>query len=286
MPPNQGDIQGFFFNPAHTWAFRIPSSKLDLRMKYKNVAFVASELTEAQDALKRLKELYPSVAPEEADVIVALGGDGFVLEALHRYMDTKIPIYGMNRGTVGFLMNEYDEDSLIERLEKADASKLKPLRMQAWDINGDKHEALAINEVSLLRETRQAAKLKILIDGIERLDDMICDGALVSTPAGSTAYNLSAHGPIIPIGADVLALTPISVFRPRRWRGALLPKTAKVEFQVASPKTRPVSATADSTEIRDVERVIVFEDQDNAMTLLYNSDHNLEERIIKEQFQP
>ena len=255
-------------------------------MKYKNVAFVASDLTQAQAAIKRLKHRYPSVPPEEADVIVALGGDGFVLEALHRYMATKTPIYGMNRGTVGFLMNEYDEESLIERLENADASNLKPLKMQAWDIQGVKHEALAINEVSLLRETRQAAKLKILVDDIERLDGMICDGVLVSTPAGSTAYNLSAHGPIIPIGADVLALTPISVFRPRRWRGALLPKSAKVEFQIASPKQRPVSATADSTEVRDVERVVVFEDTENALTLLYNPDHNLEERILKEQFQP
>jgi NAD+ kinase len=255
-------------------------------MEYKSIAFVAAKQSQAQDAIKRLKHRYSSVVPKNADVIVALGGDGFILETLHRYMADGTPIYGMNRGTIGFLMNEYDEDNLIERLAKVEATKLKPLKMQAWDTNGILHEALAINEVSLLRETHQAAKLKILVDDIERLDNMICDGAMVSTPAGSTAYNLSAHGPIIPIGADVLALTPISVFRPRRWRGALLPKSAKVEFQVSTPKLRPVSATADSTEIRDVERVVVFEDTQSALTLLYNPEHNLEERILKEQFQP
>ncbi len=255
-------------------------------MDYQKLAFVAAQHIQAQDALTRLQDRYAHVVPEEADVIVALGGDGFVLETLHRYLDAKTPIYGMNRGTVGFLMNEYDEENLIERLKNADASELKPLRMQAWDMSGTKHEALAINEVSLLRETRQAAKLKILIDDIERLDGMICDGALVSTPAGSTAYNLSAHGPIIPIGAAVLALTPISVFRPRRWRGALLPISAKIEFQVATPDLRPVSATADSTEIRDVTHVIVREDKESALTLLYDPEHNLKERILKEQFQP
>jgi len=255
-------------------------------MDYQSIAFVAAKQNQAQNALIRLQGQYTCVSPDEADVIVALGGDGFVLETLHRYMDTKIPIYGMNRGTVGFLMNEYDENGLINRLANAEKTDLKPLRMQAWDMNGKKHEALAINEVSLLRETRQAAKLKILIDDIERLEGIICDGALVSTPAGSTAYNLSAHGPIIPIGADVLALTPISVFRPRRWRGALLPSSAKIEFQVESPEKRPVSATADSTEIRDVERVIIYEDKEHALTLLYDPEHNLEERILKEQFQP
>lgn len=255
-------------------------------MSDQKIAFVAAMQAEAQDALARLSKRYDHVTPESADVIVALGGDGFVLGMLHRYMARNIPIYGMNRGTVGFLMNEYDEDNVLERLSKAEATELKPLKMQAWDVDGVKHEALAINEVSLLRETRQAAKLKILIDDIERLDGMICDGALVSTPAGSTAYNLSAHGPIIPIGADVLALTPISVFRPRRWRGALLPKSAKVEFQVDEPDKRPVSATADSTEIRDVVRVVVCEDKESALTLLYDPEHNLEERILKEQFQP
>lgn len=266
--------------------FRIALSALDFNMKYKNIAFVAAKQTQAQDALKRLKHLYASIAPEDADVIISLGGDGFMLETLHRYIADNKPVYGMNRGTVGFLMNEYNEDGLLERISKAEKTELKPLKMQAWDIKGVLHEALAINEVSLLRETRQAAKLKILVDDIERLDSMICDGALVSTPAGSTAYNLSAHGPIIPIGADVLALTPISVFRPRRWRGALLPKSAKVEFQVTAPELRPVSATADSTEIRGVKRVVVFEDTNSALTLLYDPEHNLEERILKEQFQP
>lgn len=255
-------------------------------MGTQKIAFVAARQAEAQDALAQLSARYDHVSTDHADVIVALGGDGFVLEILHRFMASKTPIYGMNRGTVGFLMNEYNEDDLVERLSKADATELKPLKMQAWDLQGTKHEALAINEVSLLRETRQAAKLKIMIDDIERLDGMICDGALVATPAGSTAYNLSAHGPIIPIGADVLALTPISVFRPRRWRGALLPKSAKVEFLVDEPDKRPVSATADSTEVRDVVRVIVCEDQESALTLLYDPEHNLEERILKEQFQP
>lgn len=267
-------------------SFRTRKIALVSFMEYKNIAFVAAKQTQAQDALKRLKRQYPSVAPKDSDAIVALGGDGFILETLHRYMADNKPIYGMNRGTIGFLMNEYNEDNLNERLAKVEATKLKPLKMQAWDTKGILHEALAINEVSLLRETHQTANLKILVDDIERLDDMICDGAMVSTPAGSTAYNLSAHGPIIPIGADVLALTPISVFRPRRWRGALLPKSAKVEFQVSTPQLRPVSATADSTEIRDVERVIVFEDTQSALTLLYDPEHNLEERILKEQFQP
>ena len=267
-------------------SFRIALSALDFSMDYKNIAFVAAKQTQAQDALKRLKHRYASIAPEDADVIISLGGDGFILETLHRYIADNKPVYGMNRGTVGFLMNEYKEDGLLERISRAEKTELKPLKMQAWDIKGVLHEALAINEVSLLRETRQAAKLKILVDDIERLDSMICDGALVSTPAGSTAYNLSAHGPIIPIGADVLALTPISVFRPRRWRGALLPKSAKVEFQVTTPEMRPVSATADSTEIRGVKRVVVFEDTNSALTLLYDPEHNLEERILKEQFQP
>jgi len=252
----------------------------------KKIAFVAARQAEAQEALTRLTALYAHVDTKDADVIVALGGDGFVLETLHRYHAENIPVYGMNRGTVGFLMNEYAEENLQERLAKADSTRLKTLKMQAWDVSGVLHEAIAINEVSLLRETRQAAKLKILIDGIERLDGMICDGALVSTPAGSTAYNLSAHGPIIPLGADVLALTPISVFRPRRWRGALLPISARVEFVVDTPDLRPVSATADSTEIRDVVRVVVSQDKTSTLTLLYDPEHNLEERILKEQFQP
>lgn len=255
-------------------------------MPDQKISFVAARQEDAQQALSRLTERYPHVSPENADVIVALGGDGFMLETLHSHMTSKKPIYGMNRGTVGFLMNEYQEDNLIERISAAVGTKLKPLKMEAWDMNGDKHEAKAINEVALLRETRQTAKLKILIDDIERLGDLICDGALVSTPAGSTAYNLSAHGPIIPLGSDVLALTPISVFRPRRWRGALLPNTAKVEFVIDNPEKRPVSATADSTEIRDVVRVVIREDRKNARTLLYDPEHNLEERILKEQFQP
>jgi len=253
---------------------------------FKNIAIVAADMPEAQEAGTRLRQRYGSAAPEDADVIVALGGDGFMLNTLHGVIDRPIPIYGMNKGSVGFLMNTYDEDGLPERLAAAEAAQLHPLRMAAWDTAGDKHEALAFNEVSLIRQSRQAAKIKILVDGVERLDELICDGVMVSTPAGSTAYNLSAAGPIIPMGAGVLALTPISVFRPRRWRGALLPHRAAVEFQVADAEFRRVSVAADSHEVRDVARVTVSEDRSVALTLLFDPEHNLEERILKEQFQP
>lgn len=255
-------------------------------MDFSKIAFVSADTEAGNAALKRLQDRYEHVAPEEADLIVALGGDGFMLEVLHRYIDRQVPIYGMNRGSVGFLMNTFREHGLIERLRKAESVVLHPLRMRARLADGTEVGALAINEVSLLRETRQAAKVRIRIDGKQRLDELICDGVLVSSPAGSTAYNLSAHGPIIPLGAGILALTPISAFRPRRWRGALLPHTAKVTFEVLEADKRPVSAVADYTEARDVTEVDVHEDRSIHLTLLFDPEHNLEERIIAEQFVP
>lgn len=251
----------------------------------RTLSFVASRSKEAQNGLARLKRRYKHVPPSKGDVIVALGGDGFVLETLHRYMERDVPIFGMNKGTVGFLMNEYREDKLRERVALAEEVSLRPLEMIAMR-KGRRKRALAINEVSLLRETRQAAKLRISVDGIVRIPELICDGILLATPAGSTAYNLSAHGPIIPIGADVMALTPISAFRPRRWRGALLPQRAVVRFEVLEPEKRPVSAVADHTEVRDVSWVEVREDRARRMRMLFDPEHNLEERILNEQFIP
>jgi len=249
------------------------------------IAFVASDADKAQSALKALSACYASVAtPEEADVVVALGGDGFMLHTLRALIGGGKPIYGMNRGTVGFLMNEYSPDGLIDRLMKAEALKLYPLRMKATRVDGTVEDAIAINEVSVFRETRQAAKIDIRVDGVARLNGLVCDGVLLATPAGSTAYNLSAHGPIVPLGAGVLALTPISAFRPRRWRGALLPQSAQVEFEIRSTAKRPVSAVADSTEVRDVAHVAIFEDRTVAATIMFDPEHNLEERILKEQF--
>jgi NAD+ kinase len=254
-------------------------------MYHAKIAFVAADTEAGSAALKRLQDRYPHVPPEEAEVIVALGGDGFMLETLHRWLHRGVPIYGMNRGTVGFLMNGFREHGLPERLHRAQPVELHPLRMVARLGDGSIVEALAINEVSLFRETRQAAKLQIRIDGKVRLDELICDGALVSTPAGSTAYNLSAHGPIVPLGAGIMALTPISAFRPRRWRGALLPHHARVSFEVLEAGKRPVSAVADYTEARDVMEVEVREARDVRLTLLFDPEHNLEERILAEQFQ-
>ncbi|KAF0137482.1 MAG: NAD+ kinase [Rhodospirillaceae bacterium] len=249
-------------------------------------SFVAGDGPLAQDALQRLQNRYAHVPPEQADIIVALGGDGFILKTLHRYLHRHVPIYGMNRGTVGFLMNNFREDDLLVRLERAEPVKLHPLRMAARRINGEVMEALAINEVSLLREARQAAKIRVLIDRRVRLEELICDGVLVCTPAGSTAYNLSAHGTILPLGANLLGLTPISAFRPRRWLGALLPHTASIDFEIREPLKRPVSAVADYTDVRQVTSVHVREDRGIAMTLLFDPEHNLEERILMEQFLP
>jgi NAD+ kinase len=255
-------------------------------MKFHNVAFVAADNEAAQRAHRHLTHRYGATPINQADVIVALGGDGFMLETLHHYLDRHVPIYGMNRGTVGFLMNVYAEDALMERLERAEMVRLHPLAMKAVTIDGKTHEALAINEVSLLRETRQAAKIRIRVDGKVRLEELICDGVLVATPAGSTAYNLSAHGPIVPMGAGVLALTPISAFRPRRWRGALLSHKAVVSFEILEGDKRPAAAVADYTEVRDVVRVEVREDREIGLDLLFDPEHNLEERILAEQFLP
>jgi NAD+ kinase len=238
---------------------------------------------EAADALAALRQRHEDAGAAQADVIVALGGDGFMLQTLHAFLKTGKPIYGMNLGSVGFLMNEYREDALLDRLRVAEQAVVHPLRMTAH--TRDKPvEALAFNEVSLLRETRQAAKIRIMVDDRPRIAELICDGVLVSTPAGSTAYNLSAHGPILPIDAALLALTPISAFRPRRWRGALLPHRARVRFEILESGKRPVSAVADDFEVRDVTAVDVAEDRSIAMTMLYDKGHNLDERILSEQF--
>ncbi len=248
------------------------------------LAFLASDRPEAIEAKARLTTRYGDVGKDEAQVIVALGGDGFMLEVLHEAKETHKPIYGMNRGSVGFLMNEYSEDALLERINAAERAVIHPLTMVAIDSKRRTHRAMAINEVSLLRQTRQTAKLRISIDGKVRLGELSCDGALVATPAGSTAYNLSAHGPIIPLDARVLALTPISAFRPRRWRGALLAHTARVSFEILEADKRPVSAVADNLEVRDVVEVHVAEDRDTAMHMLFDAGRSLEERVLAEQF--
>ena len=249
-------------------------------------AFEASDTEEARAALARLRARYGTLPAEDAEVIVALGGDGFMLETLHRYLERGVPIYGMNCGTVGFLMNASGEDDLPARLTRAERVVLHPLSMVAHGIGGETAEALAINEVSLLRQSRQAAKLRIRVDGVVRMEELICDGILLATPAGSTAYNLSAHGPIVPMGSRLLPLTPISAFRPRRWRGALLPDSARVAIEVLEAAKRPVSATADFTEVRDVARVEIREDSSVSLHLMFDPEHDLEERIIKEQFLP
>lgn len=252
--------------------------------RFKKIAFVAARGETAEAARERLASRYGDTPPEKADVIVALGGDGFMLQTLHQYMTSQKPIYGMNQGTLGFLMNEYREHDLPERLAEAHTATVHPLRMRATTENGTQHEALAINEVALLRQTRQTAKLRIHIDGRVRVEELVCDGVMVATPAGSTAYNLSAHGPVLPLSAGVLALTPISAFRPRRWRGALLGRAATVKIEVLETAKRPVSATADFNEVRDVVTVEIREAPELALTLLFDVGHSLEERILNEQF--
>jgi NAD+ kinase len=245
--------------------------------------FVATSVPEAQSALANLRQQYDDAGPEKAEIIVALGGDGFMLQTLHTYLGQNKPIYGMNLGSVGFLMNEYNESELPERLAKAERAVINPLRMRATTADAC-IDGLAFNEVSLLRQTRQATKLRILVDGKVRISELICDGALVSTPVGSTAYNLSAHGPILPIDSALLALTPISAFRPRRWRGALLPHRAKVRFEALEVEKRPVSAVADGLEVRNIMSVDVAEDHSVSMVMLYEAGRNLDERILTEQF--
>lgn len=250
------------------------------------LAFFAARGDEAHAAKQELVKLYGDYDTQDADVIVALGGDGTMLEALHHTIDLDMdkPVYGMNRGNVGFLTNPYHVENLVERLSNILEIVIHPLLMQAVDKHGDSHEALAFNEVSLFREQRQAAKIKVFVNDIERIPELVCDGVLVSTPAGSTAYNLSASGPIVPLDANILALTPISPFRPRRWRGALLPNTAQFGFEVLEADKRPVSATADNKEFRDIQKVNIHESRSISRRLLFNPDHGLYERILTEQF--
>jgi NAD+ kinase len=250
----------------------------------QHVAFIASQTPEAREACARLEKAYGNAAPDKADVIVALGGDGLMLQTLHKFMNSGKPIYGMHRGTVGFLMNEYDEAELFERIAAAHMTIIHPLVMRARDATGKIHEHRAINEVSLFRQSAQAAHLRILVDGQERMAELVADGVMVATPAGSTAYNLSAQGPIIPINASMLALTPISPFRPRRWRGALLPDKAKVTIEVMEADKRPVAAVADHDEVRSVRAVDVAMDHGISINMLFDPGHNLDERILREQF--
>lgn len=254
------------------------------KQKFKTIAFVASEVAEAQEARAALAKLYGDAAPGDADAIVALGGDGHMLQTLHRFINDKIPIYGMNRGSVGFLMNDYREDNLLERLSAAEISRIHPLSMIATDSAGKAHKSLAINEVSLFRQRHQAAKLQISIDGKVRLEELICDGVLVATPAGSTAYNLSAYGPILPIRAALLAVTPISPFRPRRWRGALVPNKVHIQISVIEAVKRPVSAVADHFETRDVVKVDIEQARTIELYMMFDRNHGLEERVLAEQF--
>lgn len=251
---------------------------------YEKIAFVASASPDAQAALKQLADIYGNHAAVEADVVVALGGDGLMLQTLHAHMRTGKPIYGMHRGTVGFLMNEYSTQDLRKRLADSRVSLINPLLMRATDVHDTVHLHHAINEVALFRQTYQAARLRILIDEQERMSELVADGILVATPAGSTAYNLSAQGPILPINAALLALTPISAFRPRRWRGALLPNSAYVAIEVLEGEKRPVAAVADHAEVRDVRRVEVLSDKTISMRMLFDPGHSLEERILREQF--
>lgn len=260
------------------WGF--DNRKSDMR----KLCFLASDIEIAERSRRRLVERYGHVPAESAEIIVALGGDGFMLHVLQKTRKLDTPVYGMHRGTVGFLMNDYSEDDLLDRLAAAEEEVINPLFMRAVNELGEVHEVLAINEVSLSRSGPQAVRLRILVDGRVRLDELVCDGALVSTPAGSTAYNYSAHGPILPIGSDVLALTAVAAFRPRRWRGALLPKTAKVKFEVIESDKRPVKAHADGESFGRIKTVDVASEPRISYRLLFDDGHGLEERLIREQF--
>ena len=265
-------------------ALTTPATERPADTPAQRVSFLAAPTVLASESRARLVSCHGDCPPEEAQIIVALGGDGFMLETLHRILGRDIPVYGMNCGSVGFLMNPFNEEDLPQRLARAQPAVLRPLRMHAVTNSGRTEEALALNEVSLLRQLRQGAKIRITIDGRVRLAELMCDGVLVSTPAGSTAYNLSAHGPIVPLSANLLPLTPISAFRPRRWRGALLPASAEVLFEVLEHDKRPVAAVADFTEVRDVVSVLVRLDHDVGATILFDPDQALSERIIAEQF--
>src|SRR6476659_2510790 len=250
----------------------------------RRIAFLASTTDDAGSALQALEAVHGHATPEEADILVALGGDGFMLQTLHRHGALGKPVFGMKLGSLGFLMNHYHEDDLLARVAAAEPAVLRPLEMLAQTESGATVGSLAYNEVSLLRQTRQAAHMAIDLNGKPRLEELICDGVMVATPAGSTAYNFSAQGPILPLGSSVIALTPIAAFRPRRWRGALLKSATEVRFRVLDPYTRPVSATADSHEVRDVVEVTIRESRDRTVTLLFDPEHNLAERILSEQF--
>lgn len=251
---------------------------------HPSLAFVTSDTAEAVAAGDRLKQRYGDAGPDAADIVIALGGDGLMLSTLHRLMGMSKPIYGMNRGSVGFLMNDFSEEHLYERLRHAVRSVVHPLLMRVHDHAGQTHTAHAINEVSVFRQSYQAAKLRISIDGRPRLDELVADGVLVATPAGSTAYNLSANGPILPLNAPMLALTPLSPFRPRRWRGAILPDTAQITIDAIEPEKRPIAAVADHVEIRSVASVTVSIDRSLDLVMLHDPGHSLDERILREQF--
>ena len=251
----------------------------------QRIHFVASKTEEAQAALVLMRQRYGETLIDVAEVIVALGGDGFMLQTLHRHNARGLPVYGMKLGSVGFLMNQYQPDALCERIARAQPTTLRPLVMDVQTESGSTVNALAFNEVSLLRQTKQAAHVRVSLNGVVKLAELVCDGILVSTPAGSTAYNLSAHGPILPLGTHVLAMTPISPFRPRRWRGAILPAATEVKFEILDPYKRPVSATADSYEVRDITEVSIYESREQTMRLMFDPEHNLEDRILNEQFE-
>ena len=253
-------------------------------MEFRRLAFVAAEVPQARRALNRLAKIYGQSTVEQADVIVALGGDGLMLQTLHRFMSSGKAIYGMNRGSVGFLMNDYNDKRLRERIRAAELTTVRPLSMTATDQTGSVHKAMAFNEVSFLRQTHQTANLRISIDGHVRLEELKCDGILLATPVGSTAYNLSAYGPILPINSPLLALTPISPFRPRRWRGAIIPHEARVTIESLESDKRPVAVVADQVEVRHICKVDIVEDRKRSARLLFDPGHSLAERVLAEQF--
>ena len=253
-------------------------------MQFRKPIFLVSADIELSRELIQFREEFGNIKLEDADVIVVLGGDGFMLEILHKTQNYKLPVYGMNQGTIGFLMNQFSKEDLLDKLNKAEKTIVNPLKMSAYKHDGTKEVVLAINEVSLLRCGSQAAKVKIFVDGLERLDELVCDGALVSTPAGSTAYNYSSHGPIFPIDANILALTAMAAYRPRRWRGALLPTEAVIELRVLEKLKRPVSAFADGQEVRNVEKVVICSERKVKHQLLFDPGHGLQERLLSEQF--
>jgi NAD+ kinase len=265
---------------------RVPDNKERVAVSNRRIAFVASKSADGQRFLAEMEQRYGNRPVADSDVIVALGGDGFMLQTLHRHRQSGKPVFGMKAGTVGFLMNLYRPEELRERIERAQPAILRPLLMNAVAESGNASELLAFNEVSLLRQTKQAAKIRVTLNGKPKIDELVCDGVMLSTPAGSTAYNLSAAGPILPLGSQVLALTPIAAFRPRRWRGAILPSNTEVKFEILDHYKRPVSATADATEVRDVVEVLIRESSEHTVTLLFDPEHSLEERILNEQFAP